>query len=87
VKTEGGSRRTLPGRKDPGASVGCYIGQGFPASRDVAGRGAGQRFHLAVPLARTAAYKPGWIRDPSRRPLALCHAFDSRIALRQGSLT
>ena len=31
MKTEGGSRRKLSERKDPGASVGCYIEQGFPA--------------------------------------------------------
>ncbi len=31
MKTEGDSRRKLSERKDPGASVGCYIEQGFPA--------------------------------------------------------
>jgi glutamyl-tRNA synthetase len=28
---EGDSKRKLSERKDPGASVGCYIEQGFPA--------------------------------------------------------
>jgi len=31
MKTGGGSKRKLSERKDPGASVGCYIEQGFPA--------------------------------------------------------
>ena len=30
MKTEGDSKRKLSERKDPGASVGCYIEQGFP---------------------------------------------------------
>jgi hypothetical protein len=37
------------------------------AGRDAAGRGASQRFHPAVPLARTPARKPGQIRpDPGQ---------------------
>jgi len=31
LKTEGDSKRKLSERKDPGASVGCYTGQSFPA--------------------------------------------------------
>lgn len=31
MKTEGGSTRKLSEPKDPGASVGCCIEQGFPA--------------------------------------------------------
>jgi hypothetical protein len=31
LKTEGDGKRKLSERKDPGASVGCYIEQGFPA--------------------------------------------------------
>ena len=53
MKTLGDSKRKLSERKDPGASVGCYIEQGFPADA------------IAVELARahsgelTASSQPG----------------------------
>jgi len=82
MTTDGGSKRKLSDRTDPGASIGCYIEQGFPADaiqticrpgerptgRDAAGRGAGQRFQPAVSLAGTPTCKPGGSGPIQRRP-------------------